>query len=141
MPKFYFQLLLVSLQLPVGPLGSPAKKRIALRSWMDPNFTTFFLSSLACFEENINLQGEDLLLVPASNTMSTSECQKLCNQELTCFYWTYNQGTKLCYLKWDITNWQTMYKVKQGTMSGSKRCCFNAGQAYIRGFATDEGNG
>ena len=72
--------------------------------------------------------------------MSPSQCQKLCNKVQNCFYWTYNQRTKLCYLKEDITNWQKMYGERIDTVSGPRRCCFNAGQAYKKGFATDEGN-
>ena len=86
-----------------------------------------------CFEEGIDYSGGDVHDQTYPHTESPLDCQRLCQKDAKCFFWTWTKPThhdpNICYFKSKIANRTNDYN----TISGPKFCDgkWNAPKCYL----------
>ena len=71
----------------------------------------------SCFEENIDYPGADVDTDPKYSS-SPEECQQFCQANNDCFYWSFKDAKKVCWLKSSSKSATSAY----GAISGPKVC-------------------
>jgi len=65
-----------------------------------------------CLETGVAYPGNNIHALPEYSVESVQDCQVLCSNEETCFYWTFDSNNKWCYLKSD--------KNRSGTLKNNR---------------------
>ena len=78
-----------------------------------------------CFEENTDIKGYDLPGMPYEDITNPTACQKLCQSNSQCNFWTYGLDAtqwfhRNCWLKSSDTGRNSAFP---GLTSGRKTCC------------------
>ena len=94
-------------------------------------YCLFLGFSNACFQVDIDYVGNDIRAI--RNVNSLYECKHHCDQESTCFAFTYvddpnHHNHKMCFLKNAKANNPTP---NQSVVSGQKSC-FKSGKSYCK---------
>ena len=124
-------LLECSVKDQIGKNGKAAifcdkgKDRVFLMSKVHKIFKMISDEGNECYDNNINYEGNDKMYIFNTNT---DGCQKACETEPICNYWSLKKDTKTCILK-DVKT--TGYNLKTNFISGPKTCQ-NKGRCIIK---------